>query len=130
MRPMPRTSPSSACLSIKARSFSMSRPPTLARVFRQPTLQQSQRGERGLTGQRIAAERAAVAAIVPLHHFVARDHGRDRHARRDALREDHDVGVEVEVLGREQLARATHAALHLIGDQQDAVLPTQSLESA
>ncbi len=47
---------------------------------------------------------------------------RERQTGRDALREQQDVGVHAERLGREHPAGATDAALHLVEHQQDAVL--------
>ena len=41
----------------------------------------------------------------------------------DALGHADDVGLDAVVLDGEHLAGATEAALHLVGDEQDAVLP-------
>jgi hypothetical protein len=62
-----------------------------------------------------------VAAVVPLHHLVAGDERAERHPRGDALGQGDDVGLEPEVLAREQAAGAAHTALHLVRDQEDPV---------
>ena len=46
----------------------------------------------------------------------------DREARRDALRHAHQVGFDAERLDGEHLAGAAEAALHLVDDEQDAVV--------
>ena len=43
--------------------------------------------------------------------------------RRDALGHADDVGLDAVVLDGEHLAGAAEAALHLVGDEQDPVLP-------
>src|SRR5580704_17350111 len=60
-------------------------------------------------------------ARTPVHHFGARDHRAQRQSARDALRGSENIGRDVEMLGRPHLAGASHAALHFVEDQQDAV---------
>ena len=58
----------------------------------------------------------------PLHQRGRGDDPAERQARRDALGEQDHVGGDAEGLGRERVAGAAHAALHLVEDQHDAVL--------
>ena len=53
--------------------------------------------------------------------LARRHHRPQRHARGDPLGDEQDVRHDARVLGREHLARAAHAALHLVEDQHDAV---------
>ena len=69
-----------------------------------------------------------MAPVVPLHHRVPGQERPEGHARGDALGQGHDVGLEAEVLAREEPARPAHPALHLVGDEQDAVLARQVAE--
>ena len=52
---------------------------------------------------------------------VAR-HGADREAAAERLGQRHDVGRHAEALVGEEIAGAAHAGLHLVEDQQQAVL--------
>ncbi len=63
-----------------------------------------------------------MGAAVPAHDVVAGEQGAERHPRGDALGQGDDVGLQPEVLAGEEPPRAPHPALHLVRDQQDAVL--------
>ena len=52
----------------------------------------------------------------------------ERQTGGDALRDRDDVGVEAEVLARKHAARPAHARLHLVDDEQDAVLARELAE--
>ena len=80
-------------------------------------------GERGRAPHRVAAVRAAVAAGGPLVVELAAGAERgEREAAGDALGHADDVGLDAVVIDGEHLAGAAEAALHLVGDEQDAVL--------
>jgi len=82
-------------------------------------------------GQRIARIRATQSAgRGGIHHISAADYARQRHAAREALGHRHQIGHDVVVMHREQLARARKARLHFIGDQQNAVLVAQLAQRA
>ena len=70
----------------------------------------------------IAAKRARVRARRPRHHVGARAGHAKRQARSDPFRDIDDVGRQAEMLEGEHLARASHAGLHLVGDEQNAML--------
>ena len=73
--------------------------------------------------QRIAAERRAVrSGGHAFRGLVGRKHGADRKTAAQRLGERHDVGRDAGTLIGEQLAGPPHAALHLVEDQQKAVL--------
>ena len=57
------------------------------------------------------------------------DEGAQRPAVGDALGHGHDVGLDAEVLDGEQLAGAPEAALHLVGDEQDALVVEDLLDA-
>ena len=79
-------------------------------------------GDRGGGGDRVAAEGAAEAAgLRGVHDLGAAGDGGEREAAGDALGAQHEVGDEAEVLAREVRAGAGHAALDLVGDEDDAV---------
>ena len=79
-------------------------------------------GDRGRAGDRVAAEGAAEAAgLGGIHDLGAAGDAGEREAAGDALGREHHVGDEPEVLAREVLAGAGHAALDLVGDEHDAV---------
>ena len=72
---------------------------------------------------RIAAEGRAVRGRLPLvHQPPAGDHGAQRQARGNRLGQRHDVGDHSGLLAGKHLARPPIARLHLVGDQQDAML--------
>ena len=99
---------------------------------REPALEQAvgldrlDRGQRRPAGDRVAAERGGV------HPRLERRGDRrpgDHHARGDAagqrLGAGQDVGRDALVLIGEPLAGAAHAGLHLVEDQEHAVLVAQ-----
>ena len=55
-------------------------------------------------------------------HLIRHDERADGHAARKPLGKSHDIGLHAEMLVSEHLARAPHAALNLIEDQECAVL--------
>ena len=72
---------------------------------------------------RVAAERRGVVARLEPRRCVIRDEQRaDRQAVRKAFRERDRVGLHAELLPREEAAGAADARLHLVEDQQRAVL--------
>ena len=80
-------------------------------------------GQRRRAAHRVAAVGAAVAAGRPLVVELATGAERgEREAAGDALGHADDVGLDAVVVDGEHLAGATEAALHLVGDEQDAVL--------
>ena len=85
--------------------------------------------EHGIGGrhrERIAAEgRAVGAGRHALAGFLGAEERADRETAAERLGERHDVGVNAGALIGKQLARAAHAALHLVEDQQHAVLVAQ-----
>ena len=89
----------------------------------EPALEQVDRRERGRAGDGVAAIRRAVGAGTPaLEQLRAGDERAERHAGRDALGRQQDVGLDAPVLDRPHLAGAAGAGLDLVGDEQDAVL--------
>ena len=77
-------------------------------------------------GDRAAAVGAADAAEVRrVHDLGAAGDRADRHAGAERLRGDDQVGNDAVVLDREQAAGAAEAALHLVGDHDDAVRVAQ-----
>src|ERR1044072_2073574 len=67
-----------------------------------------------------------MGARLPVHQVRTRDASPKRQTRRDTLGDTNDVGLHAVVVQREHLARATHAALHFIDYQEDAVLIADS----
>ena len=89
------------------------------------------RGQRRSAADRVAAVGATVAALwPPLHQRLGRADRRDREARAEALRHHDHVGLHAVVLDREHLPGAAEARLHLVGNEQDAVLPADLFEAA
>ncbi len=85
--------------------------------------------DRGRRGDRVAAEGAAEAAgLRGVHDLRTAGDARERQAARDALREEHEVGLEAEVLAREPGAGAGHAALDLVRRDDDVVLVRPRLQ--
>ena len=81
------------------------------------------RCDRSSATDRVAAVRAAVRSDGPARHQLGRRSDRsDREARRDALGHHDDVGLHVALFDREHGAGACEAGLHLVRDEQDAVL--------
>ena len=66
-----------------------------------------------------------------VHDLGPSDHARERQTAGDRLRDDHEVGLDVEVLHREHPGGPPEARLHLVRNQDDAVLvadPAQPLD--
>ena len=123
IRPLPRTSPMSGCLSISVAS----------------ALEQMGAHRLGVLASARAASRSIVARAaahdtgLPPKVLACAPGGHDMTSARavhtpsgmpDAMplaRRD-DVGLDAEVLDREHLPGAAHARLHLVGDEQHAVL--------
>ena len=64
-----------------------------------------------------------------LHELRPGDHRAERHAARDPLRGQQDVGLDAPVLDRPHLPGAAGARLDLVGDEQDPV-PVADLAQA
>ena len=80
-------------------------------------------GDRGCAGDCVATVGGAVLALVErAHHAVPGDDRCDGHPVAERLGKAHDVGLHAGVVDREHPPGATEPALHLVGDQQDAVL--------
>src|SRR5262252_1985540 len=99
------------------------------------------RGEQGLHHraahrghERAAVEGAALLAVREDRYLVLRAEGGQGHAATQALAQRHDVGrllvAPREVLVREELARAAHACLHLVGDEEALVPAGEGTELA
>ena len=71
--------------------------------------------------KRVAAEGVAVRAARPIHDGFAGKAGAQRHPGSDAFGDGDDIRFHIEVLDGPPFAGAAHAALHLVGDQQDLV---------
>src|SRR5690606_28991261 len=72
---------------------------------------------------RVAAVGAAMTALGPaVVELAPGAERREREPRGDPLRHADDVGLDVVLVDREPAAGAAEAALHLVGDEQDAVL--------
>ena len=84
--------------------------------------------ERGGHGNQIAAERGCVGAGRPIHDIGAGDGGGKRHAGSDSLRDAQDIWLDSGVISGPPFACAAHAALHFVGDQENAVLAAQRLK--
>ena len=81
------------------------------------------RGQGRSTGDGVAAVRAAEAAGVDgVHDVGATGEAGERHPPRDALGGRDEVGDDPLVVAREPVAAAAEAGLHLVGDEQDAVV--------
>ena len=81
--------------------------------------------DRRCGGQRdwIADERPPDgAAVRAVHDRGPPDDSRERKAAGNRLRDDDQIRLDVEVLHREHAARSSEAGLHLVGDEDDAVL--------
>jgi len=82
-------------------------------------LDRGKRREGCRAGERIAAERGAVSSrFEDRGRGSAGEAGSDRHARREALGEQHDVGLNPGVLIDEPLARAAQPALDFVHHEQ------------
>ena len=71
-----------------------------------------------------------VPGVMPLPASLVDEEGADRESAAERLGERHDVGLDAGTLIGEQLAGAAHAALHLVEDQQQAVLVAQRAQAA
>ena len=105
----------------------MPRPHRLAdrgRALDEPlVLDHVEHGERRGLRDRVADVRAAdTACDGRVHDLRLAEHARERQPHRDRLRDRDQVGLDAEVLDREEAARAREAALHLVADEHDPVL--------
>ena len=91
------------------------------RVRDQFTFEQLDGRKRGRHRHGIATEGGRMRARPPVHDLGPRDHRAQRQSARDALRGGENVGRDAKMLGRPHLAGSSHAALHFVEDQQDAV---------
>ncbi len=82
-------------------------------------------GQCGNAGQRVAAVGVAVGAGRPGADALARDDAAQRHAAGDALGRADDVRLHTPVLDGPPASRASHAGLHFVYDQQNAVAVAQ-----
>ena len=69
-----------------------------------------------------------MSARFPVHDFRMRHGHAERHAGGDALGEDNDIRMKIEVLEGEHFSSAAHPALHLVSDQQNAILAGDLLQ--
>ena len=89
-------------------------------------LEHLQHGERRRAGDRVAGIGAAEpAGPAGVHDLRAPDHGREREAARDRLRERVEVRRDAVVLHGEHAAGASGAALDLVRDEQDSMAVAQ-----
>ena len=121
MRPTPRMSVTIGLARQLLLQRRLERAADAGGVGEQLLLQQVDGREPGGDRDGVARDGRAVAARRPGHDLLLRDHRAQRHARRDPLGDEHDVGDDAGVLGGEHLAGPPHAALHLVEHQQDAV---------
>ncbi len=97
-------------------------------VFHVFVLDQSQGRERRGNADGISAEGRGMGARGPIHDAGGRNGRGKRQAGSDALGNTNDVGLNPGVIAGPPLAGAAHAALNLVGDQQDAVLAADVLQ--
>jgi hypothetical protein len=57
-----------------------------------------------------------MCAWFPIHQIRTRNTRADRQTRTDTFRNANNVGLNIVMLAREHLARATHSRLHLVDD--------------
>src|SRR5580700_1221743 len=67
--------------------------------------------------------------LPPKVDACARDHGAERHPRGDTLRGADNVWLDTGVIASPPLACASHAGLHFIGHEHDAVLAADALQT-
>src|SRR6266545_4935426 len=93
--------------------------PESLRAFPQPLPHRVvDRGGAGRAGERIAAERRVVAAFERALDLPRRQGRADRHAPREGLRQREEVGLDAPPFDGEESARAAHARLDLVEDQE------------
>ena len=131
MRPLPRTSPISGCVCLQLAEPRHERVALARRAVHDAVHEEVDVGERGGAAHGVAAEGGEVVAdLEGVGDLGAGDEGAQRPAVGDALGHGHDVRHDAEVLDGEQLAGAPEAALHLVGDEQDALLVEDLLDGA
>ena len=87
-------------------------------------------GQRSRLGYRVADVRAPDCRVAGrVHDLRAAEHARERQSAGDRLRNDHEVRLDAVVLDGEHPARAAEARLHLVDDQQDAVLVAEAADA-
>ena len=94
----------------------------LARVAQALALDDVDGGHGGGDGHRITAKGGGMRTGNPIHDFRARDQDRKRQAAGDALGHRDHVRSHAGVFDGPPPAGASHARLHFVDDQQDAVL--------
>ena len=93
----------------------------VGRVPHQLLLEQPDGLERCSAGDRVPAKRAGMRARRPRHQVRARHGDAERQARGDALGDGDRVWLHAGVLDREHATGATHARLHFVSDEDNAV---------
>src|SRR3972149_11169677 len=81
-------------------------------------------------GEGIAAERAALIAMLETTHVLMSDQRGKRHAAAEPFAQRHDIRLDPRVLEAEELSRSADARLNLIQDQKNARAPGQSAQAA
>ncbi len=93
-------------------------------------LEHVEHGTRGGECDRVADERSADGAGMRIvHDLGAADDTRQRQPACHRLRNDHEVGLDAEVLHREHSTRAPEPGLHLVRHEQDAVPVADSAQA-
>ena len=64
-----------------------------------------------------------------VHDLEPTQHARQRQPARNRLRDNHEVGLDVAVLDREQLPGAAEARLHLVDDEDYAVRVAEAADA-
>jgi hypothetical protein len=84
-------------------------------------------GERRRLRDRVADVRAADRRVARrVHDLGLAEHAGERQASRDRLRDRDQVGLDAVVLDAEHPARCGRSRLHLVDDEDDAVLVAES----
>ena len=87
-------------------------------------------GERRRLRDRVADVRAADRVRAGrVHDLGPAEHARERQAAGDRLGDRDQVGLDVVVLDREELAGAAEAGLHLVDDQDDPVVVADAADA-
>ena len=128
--PSPRTSPIAGQRSCQASMRAADRLADRDRALDEPLLlDHVEHGQRRGLRDRVADVGAADAAGAGrVHDLRAAEHAREREAHRDRLRDRDQVGLDAEVLHREEAPGAPEAGLHLVGDEHDPVLVADPAE--
>ena len=85
-----------------------------------------QHGQRTGAADRVAAERRAVGAgLHVVGDLFVHQHRADGQTAAEPLRQRDDVGVQIKMLARQELAGAAHAGLHLVHNDKDVFFPAE-----